>query len=83
MAGSGAPPGAGRERNAMQGAGAAAAAARSLCAWFLVLCLCLYARLSFSASIGPVNSNPAAVEVSAKAGLAGLCRLYVDCWAGR
>lgn len=59
------------------------AAARSLCAWFLVLCLCLYARVSFSASIGPVNSNPAAVEVSAKAGLAGLCRLYVDCWAGR
>lgn len=68
------------------------AAARSLCAWVwfsvlgprsLVLCLCCYARVSFSDSIGPVNSNPAAVEVSAKAGLAGLCRLYVDCWAGR
>lgn len=81
-----APPGAGRERNAMQGAAAAAAAARSLCAWSgsrllvlgpwsLVLCLCSYARMSFSASIGPVNSNPSAVEVSAKAGLAGLCRL--------
>lgn len=61
----------------MQGAGAAA---RSRCPWFSVS---VRMRVSFAASIGPVNSNPAAVEESAKAGLAGLCRLYVDCWAGR
>lgn len=51
------------------------------CCWFSVSCL--YARVFFSASISPVKSDPAAVEVSAKAGLAGSCRLYVDCWIGR
>lgn len=53
--------------------------------WFLVLRLCVSACMRvclFPLGIGPVNSNPAAVEVSAKAGLAGLCRLYADCWAG-
>jgi hypothetical protein len=69
---------AGRERNAMQGASRCSISSR--CHWFSVSARM---RVSFPLAIGPVNSNPAAVEVSAKASLAGLCRLYGDCWAGR
>lgn len=70
---------AGRERNALQGRAGLLLLldlSLSLC---LVVCACVF---SF-ASNGPVNSNPSAVEVSAKAGLAGSCRLYVKCWIGR
>lgn len=69
VAGSRAPPGQRRERNAMQGVLLLLLLDLFCCPWLSVsVCVCPYALVS-SASVGPVKSNPAAVEVSAKAGL--------------